>query len=291
MNSEILFSFSRDAMLKRCMREYFLHTVYAYGEYETEAADSERNYVHLLKQLKSESVFKCAILQQSLHKIFIDGMPLSDLKRSVLHDFFRAKDCMLLGEYENDHLQQPLLRSFYYEERNFADMFTDLQNELADWCDRLLGNNLFVRLLSEEVHNFYPAEDVPSVFAGHLKIHFPMVGIIKYDNDYYCLNFAGNADFYSGQAFLHLLYCQNKLYISPERVRHVFINETVPLTLIADNSEINISAEIEKISVCAGSYFNLSRELANITQPFAIPFSGSKEVCSVCRFRDFCGNL
>ena len=289
MNNGILFSFSRNAMLQRCMREYFLHTNYAYGEYETGAADRERNHVHLLKQLKNKSLFKSAIMQQSMRKIFVDGMMVSDLKSSVLHDFYLAKDCMLLGEYENDHLQHPLLQSFYYEEENFADMFTDLQNDLTFWCTRLFENDLFMHLFSEEMHNFYPVtEDVPSVYAGDLEIHFPMCGIIKSNNDYYCLNFSNNAEFYSGQAFLHLLHCQHKLHISPERVRHVFINENEPLRLLNNDFEVDISKEIEHLAELAGAYFNLHNELQNVTDPFSIPACGDKDLCSICRFREFC---
>lgn len=288
MNSETLFSFSRDVMLKRCMREYFLHAVYAYGEYDTEAADSDRNHVHLLKQLKTDTLFKEALLQNSLRKIFTDGMSLCDLQRSVLHDFYRAKDCMLLGEYEFDHLQQELLKSFYYEERNFADMFTDLQNDLVDWCGKLLENDLFLHLFNEEPQNFYAVADVPFVFVGNIKIHFPMLGIIKSDNEYYCLNFAKSADFYSNQAFLHLLYCQHNLFISPERVRHVFISESAPITLLDKNFELNISSEIEHIAERSSAHLRLLDDLKTVVDPFSIPSSGNKDLCSVCRFREFC---
>lgn len=288
MNSETLFSFSRESMLARCVREYFLHAFYAYGEYETGVADRERNHVHLLKQLKSDTLFKNALIHRVLREIFIDGMPLSDLKREVLHEFYLAKDWMLLGEYEFDHLQHPLLKSFYYEEKNFADIFTNLQNELVNWCDKLLANDLLSHLFNEEPQNFYPVDDVPSVFVGNIKIHFPMLGIIKSNNDYYCLNFTASPDFYSTQVCLHLFFCQHNLFISPERVRHVFISETAPVTLLDKDFDINISTEIHNIAQHSAPHLRLIDELKNITDPFSIPLADSPEICSVCRFREFC---
>ena len=149
MKIERAFSFSREAMLKRCCREYYLHAFYAYGEYEVGAADSERNYVHLLKQLKSEAAFKESLMSQSLRKVFVDGMNIDELLKSLRYDFFRAKDDMLLGAYENDHLANPVLRSFYYDEIGIEKLFTDLHNELSDWAAELLANDLFIKLFRE----------------------------------------------------------------------------------------------------------------------------------------------
>ncbi|MBR1966318.1 MAG: hypothetical protein IKA22_06890, partial [Lentisphaeria bacterium] len=103
MSEEYIFSFSREAMLKRCLREYYLHAFYAYGEYDVESADRKRNHVHLLKQLKSESLFVESILSDSIRKIFVDGMTINEFRRSVMNKFFFAKDDMLLGGYEYSH--------------------------------------------------------------------------------------------------------------------------------------------------------------------------------------------
>ena len=42
-----------------------------------------RNHVHLLKQLKNKSLFKSAIMQQSMRKIFVDGMDTADEQHSL----------------------------------------------------------------------------------------------------------------------------------------------------------------------------------------------------------------
>lgn len=285
---EIIFSFSREAMLKRCCREYYLHAFYAYGEYEVGAADSERNYIHLLKQLKSETAFKEFLMMQNLRKVFIDGMNIDELLISLRSDFFRAKDDMLLGLYENDHLANPLLRSFYYDEANIEELFTNLHNDLSLWAERLLENDLFLKLFRSERQNFYAECDVPFVYAGDVKIHFPLAGVIKYEGIAYCINFVRNNDFFETSAILDLLYCQNKLHVPPASVRHVFINENDALVFENDNVKFNISAVLDDILKRADSHFYFAEQLKGIESPFAVPEADCKETCHHCRFREFC---
>lgn len=288
MKIERTFSFSREAMLKRCCREYYLHAFYAYGEYEVGAADSERNYVHLLKQLKSEAAFKESLMSQSLRKVFIDGMNIDELLKSLRYDFFRAKDDMLLGAYEEDHLANPVLRSFYYDEIGIEKLFTDLHNDISDWAAELLANNLFIKLFREERHNFHMENDVASVYIGNIKMYFPLFGIIKSEGLAYCISFVRRREFFDTGAVLNLLYCQNKLHIPPHNVRHVFLNEADSLYLFTDNESLNISRTLDDIINRADSHFYFANQLENYFSPFAVPEADSKESCRYCRFREFC---
>lgn len=288
MKQEFIFSFSREAMLKRCWREYFLHAFYAYGEYEVGTADSERNYIHLLKQLKSENAFKEFLLSESLRKIFIDGMTVEDLPRALRYAFYRAKDCMLLGAYEEDHLANPLLRSFYYDEINIEDTFTDLHNELSNWAARLLENDLFLKLFREERQNFYIENDIAWIYVGDIKMYFPLLGVINSGGHAYCISFVRNKDFFETSAVLNLLYCQSVLHIPPHNVRHVFLNENDTLTLFADNEKLNISQTLDDIIKRAASHLDCTAELKDFTLPFSVPEAESRESCRFCRFREFC---
>ncbi len=288
MNEENLFSFSREAMLKRCPREFYLHTVYAFGEYEVGAADSERNHVHLLKQLRSVQSFKEALLLEVFRKIFIDGLSFYDLKRILLKEFFAAKNDMLLGFYETDHLQSPILSEFYYDEVNIGDFFSEIADELDSAAGNLLGNDLFCHLFEAPRQDFYPSADVASVHIGNIKIYFPLLGVINRAGEFFCLNFCNHAEYYETSAVLDLFYCQQKLHISPEFVRHVFINDSGMIRLENDNSKFNISTVLDDIARRADSHLNIAHELQTVTDPFSIPSANDNSLCTTCRFREFC---
>lgn len=288
MKEENLFSFSRELMTKRCLREFYLHAHYAFGEYDADSADSERNHVHLLKQLKSAENFKAALISEIFHHIFIKGSSFSDFKRALMHKFFCAKDDMLLGNYFADHLAGPILYSFHYEETNFGEMFTVLHNELETWCRGLSANDLLNRLFAQERQNFYPVENVAFINLGRIKIHFPLLGIIKLDNDYYFLNLSNDTQYFETSQVLHLVYADHNLHIDPQYVKHIFINEKNHVTLIEDNYNINISAILNNIAERAANLAAVTAGMADIYSPFAISNSGSKEICSCCRFKEFC---
>lgn len=289
MSEEYIFSFSREAMLKRCLREYYLHAFYAYGEYDVESADRKRNHVHLLKQLKSESLFVESILSDSIRKIFVDGMTINEFRRSVMNKFFFAKDDMLLGGYEYDHLQNPLLCSFYYEEKSIAEIFSTVLEQTSNWIEDLLNNDLFVTLFKQERQNFYPVDEVPFVFVGKIKVYFPLSGIIKYDGFYYCFNFVRNAEYYQTYAVLHLLYCQQRLHVSPEFVRHIFLDSENILTLYTELTELNISQVLNDIAERSAHHHYIADMLAEIEDPFAVCKADDPATCKNCRFREFCG--
>ncbi len=288
MKEELLFSFSREAMLKRCSREFYLHAFYAYGEYEVGAADSERNHVHLLKQLKTAAAFKEFLLQQSLRKVFVDGKNVDDLLMSLRFDFFRAKDDMWLGEYENDHLAHPVLYDFYYDETSFDEMFTALHDELSAWASKLLDNDLFLKLFRSERQNFYIEPDVAHVLIGNIKIHFPLVGVIQHGGIFYCINFVRRSESFDTAAVFDLFYCQQKLHLPLQNVAHVFLNEKDTLFLYNDNSALNISAVLDEVVNRAEAHFYWAEQLKNYFSPFAVPEADNKETCRHCRFREFC---
>ena len=288
MNEEFLFSFSREAMQKRCLREFYLHTIYSYGEYEVGSAAYDPNLVHLLKQLRSVKSFKEALLGETFRKIFIDGAPFADLKRILLNEFFNAKNDMLLGIYETDHLQSPILSQFYYDEVNIGDFFSDLADDLCSIADNLLNNDLVNSLFNTERQDFYSVSGVASVFLGRIKIHFPLIGVIKRAGVFYCLNFTDDENFFETSAVLDLFYCQQKLHISPEFVRHVFINDSGIIRLENDNSKFNISTVLDDIARRVDAHLNIAHELQTVTDPFSIPSANDNSLCAICRFREFC---
>ena len=289
MREEYIFSFSREIMLKRCLREYYLHAFYAYGEYDVESAYKKRNHVHLLKQLKSEILFVESLLSDSIRKMFVDGLEINGFRRSVLNKFFFAKDDMLLGGYEYDHLQNPLLSSFYYEEKSIAEIFSTVFERTSNWVDNLLNNDLFVTLFKQERQNFYPVDEVPFVFVGKIKVYFPLSGIIKYDGFYYCFNFIRSAEYYETYAVLHLLYCQQRLHVSPEFVRHIFLDSENIFTLYTELTELNISQVLNDIAERSASQYNIAEILSEIENPFAVCEAYDTATCKSCRFREFCG--
>ena len=200
MSGEINFSFSRDAILKRCVREYYLHYIYAYGSYDRECADKERNHVHLLKQLKSEEGFVESLMFEAFRDIFVGGALFSDLKKTVYRKFFAAKDGMLIGAYEEDHLANPILKSFYYDEVVQADFLNDLQLKIDEWTSVLLNNDLCCSLFNCGREDFYAADEAVSVYVGDIKINFYMLGTIKMNGKFYCLSFVRSREYFSTSA-------------------------------------------------------------------------------------------
>lgn len=288
MNKEFQFSFSREAMLKRCPREYFLHTVYAYGAYDVESADKARNHVHLLKQLKSRVGFKEALMEKCLRRIFIDGTDIKDLKSSLEVAFLKSQSNMIFGAYEKDHLRNPVLKPFYYNEENIGQMFHELHEELMFMVDELLANDLFLNLFHQDRLNFYPLTDVSYVYIGRIKVYFPLCGIIKMDGCYYNISFCRSEEFYNTAAVLNILYDFAELHVSPDRVRHVFLSSEKPFHYLQNNYDLNISQTMNDIAERSAQHHFNCRNLLNSKNPMQIKTSGNDDICKQCRFFEFC---